>query len=384
MDNTHHDIRRDTMTRATWISISVNLFLSVAQLIIGFIGHSQALIADSVHTLSDLTADFLVLLVTRHSNKAADDDHPYGHTRYETLATSVLALLLMAVAIGIALSAFNRILHPSGVTPSLLTLWVAAFTIAGKEGLYHYTVYMARKVKSRLLEASAWHHRSDAISSVIVLIGITGAILGWPILDPLAAIAVAVMIAQIGWKLGYHSMQELADAAIEPEKVNAIRDVIKNIDGVQELHMLRTRRMGHNALVDVHILVDARLSVSEGHQISETVEYTLRKQFEEINDVTVHIDPEDDQYTPNSCRELPLRQEILNELKTRWKYIPQASHIHNTILHYIDGKVNVEVILPLSVVDSVPAALQLRDELRTAAAEYSVIRKIDVLYKPAD
>lgn len=372
------------MTRVTWVSIATNMILSLAQLIIGFIGHSQALIADSVHTLSDLTSDFLVLVVTRHSNKGADEDHPYGHTRYETLATSVLAILLLGVAVGIAFSAFDRIINPTGITPSMLTLWVAAITIAGKEGLYHFTLYTAHKVKSRLLEASAWHHRSDAISSVIVLIGIAGAILGWPIFDPLAAIAVAMMIAHIGWKLGYHSVQELADAGLEPEKISAIKDVIKHIDGVEELHMLRTRRMGHNALVDVHILVDARLSVSEGHQISESVEYALIKQFDEINDVTVHIDPEDDQYTPNSCRDLPLRKDILRELQARWKYIPQASRIDETILHYIEGKVNVEVILPLGVVDSVPAAMQLRDELRTAAAEYTIIRKIDVLYKPAD
>ncbi|HEX5635858.1 MAG TPA: cation diffusion facilitator family transporter [Gammaproteobacteria bacterium] len=376
-DNDH---RQSIMTRATLVSISVNLVLSIAQLIIGFVGHSQALIADSIHTLSDLTADFLVLAVTRAANKGADEDHPYGHTRYETLATTGLSILLMAVAVGIAISSVDRIFNPTGITPSMITLWAALLTTLGKEGLYHYTVHVARKVKSRMLEASAWHHRSDAISSVVVLVGIAGAIMGIPMFDSLAALIVAVLIARIGWHLGYRSVQELTDTGLEPERLQAIRNTIQNVDGVKELHLLRTRTMGPHALVDVHILVDSQLSVSEGHQISEAVEYALIGEFAEINDVTVHIDPEDDETTPNSCRHLPLRKEVLQRLQTCWVNIPQASHIQRTILHYIEGRVNVEVILPLSEFDSVDSANQLRHQLNTAAAQCEVIGKVDVYF----
>jgi Dimerisation domain of Zinc Transporter len=214
----------------------------------------------------------------------------------------------------------------------------------------------------------------------VVVIGIGGAIMGLPMFDALAALIVAVMIARIGWQLGYRSVQELSDTGLEPERLQAIRDTIQNIDGVKELHMLRTRTMGPHALVDVHILVDAQLSVSEGHQISEAVEYALIGEFDEINDVTVHIDPEDDESTPNSCRHLPLRKEVLQRLQTCWASIPQASLIKKTVLHYIEGRVNVEVIMPLSVFDSVESANQLRQQLNHAASHCEVIGKVDVYF----
>ena len=372
--------RQAVMTRATLVSIGVNLFLSVSQLIIGLVGHSQALVADSVHTLSDLTADFLVLAVTRTANKGADEDHPYGHTRYETVATMALALLLIVVGAGIGYNAFERILHPTGIIPSIITLWAAILTTLAKEGLYHYTVHIARKIKSRMMEASAWHHRSDAISSVIVVIGIGGAILGIPMFDALAALVVGVMVARIGWTLGYQSMQELTDTGLDPERLQAIRETIQNIDGVKELHMLRTRTMGHQALVDVHILVDTQLSVSEGHQISEAVEYALIGKYDDINDVTVHIDPEDDEHTPNSCRFLPLRKEVLCQLLACWADIPQAGLISKTVLHYIEGKVNVEVIMPLTALDTVETARQLRQQLNHATATCKTIGKVDIYF----
>jgi cation diffusion facilitator family transporter len=376
-DNSH---RQAVMTRATWVSISTNLFLSLSQLIIGFVGHSQALVADSIHTLSDLTADFLVLAVTRASNKGADEDHPYGHTRYETLATTGLAILLIVVGVGIGISAVDRLMHPTGIIPSVITLWAALITTLAKEGLYHYTVRVARKIKSRMLEASAWHHRSDALSSIIVVIGISGALLGIPMFDSLAALIVGIMIVRIGWTLGYKSVQELTDTGLDADRLEAIRDTIQAIDGVKELHMLRTRTMGHQALVDVHILVDAQLSVSEGHQISEVVEQALVDTFDDINDVTVHIDPEDDQYTPNSCRNLPLRKEVMQRLQTCWAGIPQAGNITKTVLHYIEGRVNIEVIMPLATLDTVETAQQLRQQLNQATKDCDVIGKVDIYF----
>ena len=375
------DQRKKAMDKATWWGIIVNLVLAIGKLIIGFLGHSQALVADGLHSLSDLISDGLVLLATHHASADADEDHPYGHARYETVATIALGVLLIAVGIGISIDAIHRILNPEHLLiPSTLTLWIAGLSIVSKEGLYQYTAFIARKIKSKLLHANAWHHRTDAISSIVVFIGITGAILGWPMLDAIAAVIVAIMIIYIGWELSHSSVQELVDTALEPKTVDAIKEHILNVDGVLECHMLRTRRMSHNALVDVHILVDSKLSVSEGHQISEAVEYSLISNFDDINDVTVHIDPEDDEHTPNSCKNLPLRNELLNELREHWNDIPETDLISELTLHYLDGKVNIDVKLPISVLTSLESAAELQSRISAASDLNEHIRHINICF----
>ena len=367
------------MDKATWWGAVINLVLAVAKLIVGYIGHSQALIADGLHSLSDLISDGVVLMATQHASYDADEDHPYGHARFETLGTIILGVLLIAVAVGIGFDASKRIISQETMAvPATITLWIAAVSILSKELLYHYTVFVARKVNSKLLAANAWHHRSDAVSSVVVFIGIGAAMMGWPILDSIAAIIVALMIARIGWELSYHSVQELVDRALEPEIVEQIKETISQVDGVKALHMLRTRRMGQNALVDVHILVNSKLSVSEGHQISEAVEYGLINRFEDINDVTVHIDPEDDEEAPNSCKHLPLRSDITAELKAHWQDIPEAEHILDITLHYLDGKVNVDVVLPLDVLTNYDTAEAVKQKLVTAIKPVEYIRTLSV------
>lgn len=370
------------MDKATWWGLIVNLLLSIGKLIFGFIGHSQALIADGLHSLSDLISDGLVLLATHHSNTDADEDHPYGHARYETFATITLAVLLTAVGIGIGIDAVNRLMdYQSIAIPASITLWVAGLSIISKEVLYQYTMIVARQVKSKLLEANAWHHRSDAISSIVVFVGITGAMWGYPMLDSIAAIIVAFMICKIGWELGHQSFQELVDTGLEPETLASIEKAILNIDGVTQLHMLRSRRMGHNALVDVHILVPPRLSVSEGHQISEAVEMALVTGFDEINDVTVHIDPEDDEHSDNSCKHLPLRTEVITDLQTCWKDIPQTQLQLDTTLHYLDGKINIELVLPLNIIQSGTDPEGLKQQVISASRSMSCIGSVDILYK---
>lgn len=373
--------RKQSMDKATWWGIVVNLVLAIGKLIIGFIGHSQALIADGLHSLSDLISDGLVLLATHHASADADEDHPYGHARYETLATIALGVLLVAVGIGISIDAIHRILNPEHLlVPSAITLWIAGLSIASKEALYQYTAYIARQVKSKLLHANAWHHRTDAISSIVVFVGIIGAINGIAMLDSIAAVIVAFMIIKIGWELSHHSVQELVDTALEPETVDAIKQTIMDVDGVLECHMLRTRRMGHNALVDVHILVDSRVSVSEGHQISEAVEYALINHFDDINDVTVHIDPEDDEHTPNSCKDLPLRNEIIQQLKQQWHNIPETEQITEITLHYLDGKVNVEAKIPISVLSDPNEAGDLQSRVQAATDSIEHIRQINICF----
>lgn len=374
--------RKKAMDKATWWGLVVNLLLSIGKLVVGFIGHSQALIADGLHSLSDLVSDGLVLLATHHSNADADEDHPYGHARYETFATITLAVLLSAVGIGIGIDAINRLTDYQNIAiPASMTLWVAGLSILSKEVLYQYTMIVARQMKSKLLEANAWHHRSDAISSIVVFIGIAGAMWGYPMLDSIAAIIVALMICKIGWELGHQSFQELVDTGLEPDRLESIESVIRNIDGVNQMHMLRSRRMGHNALIDVHILVSPRLSVSEGHQISEAVEMALMSEFDEINDVTVHIDPEDDEHSDNSCKHLPLRSEVMTELQSCWKDIPQTRDLLATTLHYLDGKINIELVLPLNIIQSGTDPEQLKRQIGSASKHIGSIGSVDILYR---
>lgn len=370
------------MDIATWWGLIVNLILSIAKLIVGFIGHSQALIADGLHSLSDLVSDGMVLVATHHSNTDADEDHPYGHARYETFATITLAVLLSVVGIGIGIDAVYRLIDFQNITtPTSLTLWVATLSIASKEALYQYTMLVARRVKSKLLEANAWHHRSDAISSIVVFVGIAGAMWGYPMLDSIAAIIVALMICKIGWELGHQSFQELVDTGLDPETLQKIEKTTMSIDGVNQLHMLRSRRMGHTALIDLHILVSPRLSVSEGHQISEAVEMALVDGFDEIVDVTVHIDPEDDEHAENSCKHLPLREDVMTALAEHWQDIPEIDQMLDTTLHYLDGSIDIELVLPLKIIQSGGDPVEIQQKIESTSKQLDYIGTVEILYK---
>jgi len=374
--------RKKEMDQATWWGVIVNLLLSIGKLVVGYIGHSQALIADGLHSLSDLISDGMVLVATHHSNTDADEDHPYGHARYETVATITLAVLLTIVGIGIGVDAVYRLMDSESLAiPAMMTLWVAGASVLSKEILFQYTMRVARRVKSKMLEANAWHHRSDAISSIIVMIGIAGAIWGYPILDSIAAIIVAVMIAKIGWELGHQSFQELVDTGLDTDTLAQIGDTIRAINGVNELHMLRSRRMGNNVLVDVHILVSPRLSVSEGHQISEAVEAALTQNFDDINDVTVHIDPEDDEHTENSCKHLPLRNEVMLGLQQHWVKIAETQELMDITLHYLDGAINLQLVLPLKLIRQDSDSQRIQQQVETASKKLGCIGSVEILYK---
>jgi cation diffusion facilitator family transporter len=363
--------RSQETSRITLWGVAVNLFLALIKTAGGIFGQSQALLADGIHSLSDLASDAMVLVAAKHAGEDADEDHPYGHGRYETLATVALGILLMGVAGGIAYDAILRLERPEEIAlPAAYTLIIAAISILSNEGLYHATRAVALKIRSPLLDANAWHHRSDAVSSIVVLIGIGATYIGYPILDAVAAIVVALMIGKIGLNLSRQSVQELVDTALEPEMVEAIKNTILDIDDVRELHLLRSRRMGHNALVDVHIQVSPKLSVSEGHHISENVETALKEKFDEVNDVTVHIDPEDDELAA-SCKHLPLRSELLLALNQEWSQHETLKNIDDITLHYLDGHISVEAGLSykyLNHIEDVPA-------LQTAF--YEATRKVD-------
>ena len=374
---------KDTV-RVTLIGSVIDLLLGVAKIIVGFTSQSQALIADGVHSLSDLVTDVVVLYAAKHSHQEADEDHPYGHGRIETVATVGLGIALMAVAVGIMIDATHRLFNPTTLlSPGVLALVIATISVFSKEAIYQYTMVYARRYRSNMLKANAWHSRTDAISSIIVVIGIIGSMAGLGYLDAIAAIGVGVMIAKIGWDLAWNSIKELIDTGLEVERVNTIQKAILDVDGVTTLHILRTRQVGADALVDVHIQVEPHISVSEGHYISETVRSKLIHEIEEVVDVMVHIDPEDDEDIPHIA-ELPLRREILKKLDLAWANagVEEAKKIENITLHYLQGKIQIELLLPLSILHNMrpDAEKEVKQRFVTALENVDEIEKVSICY----
>jgi cation diffusion facilitator family transporter len=378
---TPEELQRYQQTKKiTIVGAAVNIVLSVLKIVIGYIGHSQSLVADGVHSLSDLLTDVLVIVAAKHAAQDADADHPYGHGRFETVFTVALGSFLIIVGGGIAIDAIRRVAEPDALLqPTLWTLLVAAVSIGSKEVLYHYTMRVAKKVRSNMLRANAWHHRTDAISSIIVFIGIAGTMLGMNYLDAVAAVGVALLIGKIGWDLCAQSIRELVDTALDPDRVEKIEQTIQSVPGVTELHMLRTRQMGGNALVDVHIQVDPKLSVSEGHYISEKVRARLIRQVDEVTDVMVHIDPENDEKI-RMGEHLPPREVVLKRLQKAWAHIPESKLIDRTTLHYLDGRIQVELLLPLELIDEVGSAARITDAFSKVAKEEEILAGIKIMY----
>lgn len=382
-DDTLNNLRYREVRKVTLIGSLVDLLLGVAKIIIGWLAHSQALIADGLHSLSDLATDFVVLYAAKHSHREADEDHPYGHGRIETLATVGLGLSLIAVAAGIGYDAMQRLNEPERLlAPGLLALAVAVISVVSKEIIYQYTRNAARRLRSNMLMANAWHSRSDAISSIVVIIGLVGAMMGHAYLDAVAAIAVAAMIAKIGFDLVRASSRELIDTALEPEVIDNIRNEVLGVDGVRALHTLRSRRSGSDALVDLHLQVDPRISVSEGHQIGDTVRRRLLERIEEVTDVTVHIDPENDE-RESSCHQLPLRGKVIDRLKAYWAEAGIENIEDSQItLHYLGGRLQIDLFLALSVLDTHSDAKAFIREIERAAKKVPEVNAVRVSFRP--
>ena len=283
--------RAAAASRSTWVSVFVNLVLTTLQIAAGILTKSQALVADGVHSLSDLIADFVVLLANRYSQKDADEDHPYGHHRYETAASLVLGILLLAVGAGMLWSGITKLEDPDTIPKVHLgALWVALGALVAKELLFRYMLAVAKRVKSSMLVANAWHARSDAASSLVVAIGILGNLAGYPILDPLAATIVGFMVTKMGWGFGWDALHDLMDRAANDEEVAAIRSTLEATPGIKGVHDIRTRKMGDMIVVDAHLEVDANLSVEAGHDIAVEARARVMQRHRVLNLMT-HVDP---------------------------------------------------------------------------------------------
>lgn len=353
--------------RVTWIGALVNAINGLAKILVGFWANSQALIADGIHSLSDLFSDLLVLGATHLGRQQPDSDHPYGHDRYETLATLLLGAVLIAVAGALVWDSLSRLVRTEDLAvPGIAALIVALASIASKEWIYRYTLKIANKINSKLLQANAWHHRTDALSSIVVFVAVGGALLGFAWLDQIAAIIVGFMVARIGVKLIWDSLKELVDTALPEEETQNIRQLAKSVPGVRDVHHLRTRTMGNRSLLDIHLQVGPQVSVSEGHEIGVWVAHLLREEFDHISDVTFHIDPEDDAETdnPDPDKMLPLRPDVLTLLEQRWTQQALYQKAEKTQLHYLEQKIEVDLFFTsqqLSLEHLEPLTQQLND-----------------------
>lgn len=292
---TSHEIMSETKQQAarksTMVSVVINIVLSALQIAVGSIAHSSALIADGIHSLADLLSDFVVLFVNRHSSKEADADHNYGHYRYETAASLFLGLSLLGVGLMMLKNAgYKIIFHPDAAQVQMIALWVALLALVSKEILFRYMLKIAEKLRSKMLVANAWHARSDAASSLLVAIGIGGALLGYPVLDAVGALVVGLVIVKMGFEFSWDALHDLMDRAASEEEAQKVRKIIVESPQVEGCHDLRTRKMGDMIFVDVHIEVDGNLSVKQGHDIAAEVRRNVVSQLP-VLDMMIHIDP---------------------------------------------------------------------------------------------
>lgn len=322
--------------------------LGVMKIITGVLSHSTALIADGIHSLSDLLTDALVLVVLRFSGKAPDENHPWGHARFETVATVILGSLLIAVAGAMAYDSLHNLLSGDRVSiPQWPALLVAALSILGKEWIFRYTLNVGKTIKSDMIIANAWHSRSDALSSVVVLIGVGGAMLGWVWLDAVAAVVVALLVGKIGWSLTWDSLRQLVDTGLPPEEVERLKALVMSVDGVINVHSFKSRSMGSHSLLEMHIQVAPFVSASEGHQIGDNAMLKLLKHNPDIGYIIYHIDTYDDAkldqkgfFTP-----LPMRTTIEPDIE---RFFAQASigvTPWRITLHYRKDLIDLEILL---------------------------------------
>lgn len=301
--------RTREIKKVTWVGFFVNLFLTIFKIIAGITSKSGAMVADGVHSLSDFATDIIVLAFIRISGRGVDSDHKYGHGKYETFATMLISFALMIVAAGIFWSGFQKILSSINgeilVQPGKAALFAAIVSIVVKEILFWYTVGVGKKVDSQAVVANAWHHRSDAFSSIGTALGISGAIfLGekWRILDPIAGIVVSFFIAKVAWEIAKPSISELLETSLPEKTENEIINIITNTVGVMGFHKLKTRKIGNIVAIEVHVKVDKELNVEDSHQIASRIEEALRVAFGAQTHTGIHIEPFNEQSSPSKMQ----------------------------------------------------------------------------------
>lgn len=373
--------------KVTLVGSVIDGILSMLKITVGMIGQSQALIADGVHSLSDLATDVLVIWAARHAKEEPDEEHPYGHERIETLATMVLAVVLIVIALGFGYDGVLRLLDPNNLQqPGWLALSAAAISMLVKEGIYHYTKRAAEQINSNLLRANAWHSRSDAVSSLIVLLGVLGVMLGFAYADAIALIGVSIMIGWVGLALGRDGFEELIDTSVDADTVAQMLQTISTVEGVNDVHQIRTRKMASKIVMDTHITVNSTITVSEGHRIGDAVEHVLHQAFKDLSDITVHIDHEDDA-TERPAYDLPLRSKVLADIDKALKVGDTTldswnlDDISDIKLHYIGGKIQLELWIELPAASQTLPEQGFEQKINDRLLTLSYISRVDIIYR---
>ena len=376
---TDHEQARKLKAKASYVGAAINITQTLLKIGFGLLWQSSALIADGIHSLSDLLSDFLVIVAVRMGSREADHEHPYGHRRFETIATIILGLSLILIGGGIAWSVMKRMEQPEHLpTPDVMSLGIVVISILVNEWLYQYTKNIAKVTRSKLLLANAWHQRSDALSSVVVLIGIGAVLLGYPLADAIAAIVVALMVAKIGLSQLFASIKELVDTSLPPHLLAEIRATILAIESVEGVHLLRSRQMGEDVLLDIHVIVDPRISVSEGHSIADAVQDELLSRFDGVMDVLVHIDSENDEGVFEKTTPL-YRSDVKTLLDNYLAAV--KSEIIDFKIHYLDGHVEVEVILPFALSEQTVQIAQLKQQCEQIKQDVEKITNVLLFFK---
>ena len=371
------DLTEKHALSVTWLGLIANLLMAIAKGFVGIISHSSALIADAGHSFSDLLSDIVTLWAVRMAGIPKDDNHPYGHGKFETVGSFVVALMLVFTGIGVAWHVLNKMNSPE--VPGTPALWMAAIAIAVKEALFHLTRMVSRRSGSRILLANAWHHRSDAISSVAALVGIAGANWGIPMMDPIAGVLVAGLIVKAGIDIGYESLRELTDEIPEEEVISELKKILADVEGVDHYHEMRARRMGPHLLVDLHIEVDSMMSISAAHQVAERVRLRILDKIPAVNEVLVHVDAEDDfiEEEVESSRDIVLmrpQREIEADVKKVLNEIPEITGITHIYCHYLNQNLSVQVNIML---DTEMRIIEAQKIASTARMKIEQIKDID-------
>lgn len=337
--------QRVTVVGAIWDAL-----LGIMKIIAGVLSQSQALIADGIHSLSDLVTDVFVVIASNNARQGPDKDHPYGHLRFETLTTVILGIVLIVVATGIVIETFN-----SERTPVTTWFGVAAviLTIVIKEAIFHYTHHAGKQIGSKLLIANAWHSRSDALSSIAVLVGLIGVYFGYTWADKVAAVLVGLLIGKIAIEMIWDNIKELVDTAPDQQTIEQIKTTVDSLKNVMAPHDIRARSMAGKIFLDMHIHVPAHATVSEGHYLSDLVVYTIKKAHPQVQDVMVHVDTDDhiqsdtiehEQTGKPPALQLPARDQILADLGFILRMHRDYLDLELTQLHYLNKTLNIHLI----------------------------------------
>ncbi len=345
----NHKEKQAAAQKVTLIGSAVDLILGVLKIITGSLFHSHALVIDGIHSLTDLLTDAFVLIITRVSNEKPDDEHPYGHGRFETLGTVVLGAILIATGGALLFETIQRfVAGGSQELPTWPVFIVAVLSIFGKEIIFRYSKKVGEDLNSQLLIANAWHSRSDAITTIVVLVGAVLTYFGAKHMDSLASVIVSIFIGKVGWDFTYASIKELVDTSLPDAQLAEVKKTILSVPGVLSMHDLRSRYHGNKAVLDVNIQVSPLITVSEGHEIASWVMKELMEGFDDIEDVTVHTDVEDDraeayQHAPLTL--LPLRPTLESLVREHWDKIEGAPKLIEIQFHYLGGRVLVDLFL---------------------------------------